>query len=273
MIKEELIAKDFRRIYHRHIAELLGPFLASFGMLIAGLLVPVIISFLRLTLSSYSIGWLWLFGGLYLVGVTSYFFLEWLLWYLDFWILTDRRLIDIQLTALFRRRVAELPLVQVQDIAVDQSGFLQNVLGYGNVRVQSAAKEGFFVIRAVSHPQEVRSQILELAAQGREIDRRGGEKPQNTSAVSSVLVEQSGSVPSPLTIDKTLLHLIDPLRARAFRVIPLRKEEDKLILASDKPRDAEGLQQLALLCGLPVEITLVSSDELNSALERYYPIS
>ena len=274
MADGRLVTTGFRRIYRRHVAELLGPILASLGMLIAGLLIPLIVSFLGIVITNYTVSWLILFAGIYFGGVVSYFFLEWLLWYLDFWVLTDRRLIDVQLTALFRRRVAELPLIQVQDIAVDQSGFLQNVLGYGNVKVQTAAKEGFFIIRAVSRPQEVRSKILELAAQHQETSQKEEEGDIPTS-----LLQQREAVPEALTrialssVDMSLLPKFSPSQARNFRIIPLRCEEGKLIVASASEKSPDDLQKLALICGMPVEIIPVSKEELDQALDRYYPLT
>lgn len=150
--------------YRRHWAQLLGPIGITLVMLLPPAILLLLPGVAGFTVSRELGASLWLFGGLYLGFVASYFMMEWTLWYLDTWILTDQRLVDIQVTSPFRRRIAELPLDQVQDVTASQSGFLPSILDFGDVRVQSAAKESFFFLRAISQPHALQRRILTLSS-------------------------------------------------------------------------------------------------------------
>jgi uncharacterized membrane protein YdbT with pleckstrin-like domain len=92
-------------------------------------------------------------------------------YYLDAWIVTNERVIDIQQTGLFARTVAELELQRIQDATSDVKGILPSVLGYGNVHIQTAGEKERFIFEQVPKPHEVRHALMTL------VDKNRAEKP------------------------------------------------------------------------------------------------
>ena len=77
----------------------------------------------------------------------------------DTWIITSRRIIDIEQQGLFSRHVAEIPLSRVQDITIEVNGILETLLRFGTIRIQTAGERDFF-INDVPRLQELKNIIL-----------------------------------------------------------------------------------------------------------------
>jgi len=86
----------------------------------------------------------------------------WLDYYLDIFIITDKRIVDIEQDGLFGRTVAEERLYRIQDVTSDAQGIMATTLHYGNVYVQTAGKTERFIFEQVTHPENVARTILEL---------------------------------------------------------------------------------------------------------------
>jgi uncharacterized membrane protein YdbT with pleckstrin-like domain len=89
------------------------------------------------------------------------FFVIWTNYYLDAWIVTDQRLIDIEQHGLFNRSVSECRLDRIQDVTAEVKGFLPTLLKYGNVTIQTAGEQGRFVMRNVPEPYALKDIIAE----------------------------------------------------------------------------------------------------------------
>lgn len=79
--------------------------------------------------------------------------------YLDVWILTDRRLIAVEQKGLFARTISEFELARIQDVTVDIHGILATLLNYGNLNVRTASEHEHFIFKQVWHPNAVRDEI------------------------------------------------------------------------------------------------------------------
>lgn len=86
----------------------------------------------------------------------------WLDFYLDVFVITNKRIVDIEQAGLFGRTVAEERLYRIQDVTSDTQGILATTLQYGNVYVQTAGKTERFIFEHVAHPEHVARTILEL---------------------------------------------------------------------------------------------------------------
>lgn len=89
----------------------------------------------------------------------------WTDYYLDVWIVTNRRVIDIEQRGLFSREIATMQLSKIQDITTEVNGFLATLIGFGDVHVQTAGLEREFVIRGVANPNKTREMIESALAQ------------------------------------------------------------------------------------------------------------
>lgn len=96
---------------------------------------------------------------LYFMALLIYIFTLWLIYYLDIWVVTNQRVIDIEQLGIFRRRVSEIPLERVENVTVEIPGLVATALGFGNVRIQTAG-EGEFTISQVTDFYQVQSLIL-----------------------------------------------------------------------------------------------------------------
>ena len=90
------------------------------------------------------------------------FFIIWIDYYFDVWIVTDRRIINVEQKGLFSRVVSELELDNIQDITTDVKGLIPTFLNYGNLYVQTAAEKERFVFRHIPNPYEVKDVIMKV---------------------------------------------------------------------------------------------------------------
>lgn len=96
---------------------------------------------------------------LYLLAVTFIAFILWFDYYLDIWIVTDERIIDVEQKGMFKREASEFMLSKIQDVTVEIPSFLATILRYGNLRVQTAGEQSF-VARDIPDVDRVKNVIL-----------------------------------------------------------------------------------------------------------------
>lgn len=100
---------------------------------------------------------------IYYLSLSIFFFAQYIDFYLDLWVITSERIIDIEQFGLFSRSVSELDLYRIQDVTTDIHGVFPTILNYGNVKVKTASENVEIVFKNVPHPPEVRSHIIHLA--------------------------------------------------------------------------------------------------------------
>jgi len=102
------------------------------------------------------------FTAVWMLTVWMMLFTVWTNYYLDIWIVTDKRIINIDQIHLFKRDVSTLRIERVQDIKVEKHGFFATILDFGNLQVQTAGPEAsFYLIKGIPNPAYVRNAILE----------------------------------------------------------------------------------------------------------------
>ncbi|MBP6085562.1 hypothetical protein KA517_04995 [Candidatus Gracilibacteria bacterium] len=103
---------------------------------------------------------------LYILFALFWYYVRWIDHRLDLIIFTDRRMVDINQTRLFNRKVSEANLAQIQDVASEVNGFWGTVLGFGILNIQTAGPDGnVFEMSFVRQPSLVTSTIIELRDQ------------------------------------------------------------------------------------------------------------
>ncbi|MBI4224856.1 MAG: PH domain-containing protein [Candidatus Sungbacteria bacterium] len=101
---------------------------------------------------------------IYLMMVALFAFFSWMDYYLDMWIVTEKRIIDVEQRGLFSREVSEIPIASVQDVTVEVHGIVQTMLGFGTIKIQTAG-EREFTIDEIPHLAAVKDAILNYAHQ------------------------------------------------------------------------------------------------------------
>jgi len=103
-------------------------------------------------------------GSAYYLSTFLFFYSFFTDFYLDIWIVTNDRLVDIRQISLFARTIAEVDLYQIQDITSEVHGLFQTVFNYGNIYLQTAGSVPKFIIYNVHQPDKLREEIIELAS-------------------------------------------------------------------------------------------------------------
>ncbi len=86
-----------------------------------------------------------------------------LLWYFNIYILTDRRIVDIDFHGLWKKRISEASLANVEDATYSTDNMLNIVFDYGDVYIQTAAEKPEFEFKAIPKPGEVHDKLTDLA--------------------------------------------------------------------------------------------------------------
>lgn len=125
-------------------------------------------------------------GPLLVLLASAYFLTVWLLffmvfidYYLDFWIVTNDRIINVR-QQIFSRTISELDLYKIQDVTVEMKGLLATMFNYGTIFVQTAGERERFFFENIPNPREVARKITELAA----VDSKYHIKSSSTPAAS-----------------------------------------------------------------------------------------
>jgi len=88
-------------------------------------------------------------------------FMCWTLYYLNVWIVTNERIIDVHQRGLFSRELLTAELERVQDVTVDTEGIIQTLFGFGTLTIHTAGEGTNFIITNAMHPLEAREKIME----------------------------------------------------------------------------------------------------------------
>lgn len=107
-------------------------------------------------------------------------FWVWTDYYLDVWIITNHRLIDIEQKGFFNRNVANVRLDFIQDVAYEVNGMIASLLNFGTIEIQTAGETRHFVLQGVSHPERLRDTIIQIKT----------EEKKGKSGVSGVEFEE-----------------------------------------------------------------------------------
>lgn len=150
-------------VLHRHWFDILIQFIVVFFMLLflfGTYFIPV---YLYPNLPEKELSLLFAFSrNLFFIFTWMIFFVIWIDYYLDVWIVTDKRIINIEQKGLFSRVTSELELQNIQDITTDVRGVIPTFLNYGNLFVQTAAEKERFIFRNIPDPYSVKNLVMKL---------------------------------------------------------------------------------------------------------------
>lgn len=158
---DETVIQKVRKHWFIIVMELFGIGLAGILPLIvwAGLLLANIPAALTTILVEYTITLTFATTAWLLLSVMAGA-MAWTHYYLDVWIITDRRIIVIDQVHFFNRKVSSFRLERLQDIKVSIRGIIATLLNFGTIRAQTAsAAESNFTSHALPAPRELQSLI------------------------------------------------------------------------------------------------------------------
>ncbi|MDP3989117.1 MAG: PH domain-containing protein [bacterium] len=83
-------------------------------------------------------------------------------YWLDMWVVTNKRLLDFEQLGLFNREAAVMRIEHIQDVLVETKGVLATFLHYGDIHVQTAGTNKEFVLHNMSTPIRIKNKLLQL---------------------------------------------------------------------------------------------------------------
>lgn len=105
---------------------------------------------------------------LWLAVIWMTFFYQWTDYYLDVWVITNKRIFDIDQKGFFNREISACRIEQLQDVSITVDGIMATFFKYGTVHIHTAGESHDFVIRDAADPMDVKNIILQ--AHGKTID-------------------------------------------------------------------------------------------------------
>ena len=145
-------------ILHKHGFVLAWPFFKGAALIVIAAFLPVIG---RLGYYIFNSAPLTFFYLAWIVFWASYLLYEYLNWYHDRFIITDKRVVNIDQKSLFKRRVSEIELERIQDISHEINGVMATSFNYGTVLISSAGGDKI-ELRDIPEPAEVQDIIYKL---------------------------------------------------------------------------------------------------------------
>ncbi len=76
-------------------------------------------------------------------------------WYFNVYLVTTKRVVDIDFYNLIYKQVSDANLDKIQDLTYNMGGVVRTVFNYGDVRIQTAAEIAEFEFDAVPSPDKV----------------------------------------------------------------------------------------------------------------------
>ena len=84
----------------------------------------------------------------------------WMDYYLDMWLITNKRIIDIEQKGFFKREISTFRMERIQDVTVEINGIIQTLLDFGNIHVQTAGESQKFIIKGIGRPKQIKELIM-----------------------------------------------------------------------------------------------------------------
>lgn len=130
---------------------------------------------------------------LLILGTSIYYLFIWMFlfnnfidYYLDIWIVTTERIINIEQRNLFHRTISEKNLDRMQDITSEVKGMIPTFLNYGTVYIQTAGTTERFVFKEVPNAPEITQQILKIVRANRKrAEKNAPPGPQPQGALNN----------------------------------------------------------------------------------------
>jgi len=134
------------------------------------ILVPTILSYAlilaKVDLLKYiSTRYVFVFYVLWYITVFGFLFEQFLVWFFNVYIVTNKRIVDMDFHGLLHRDVAEAPLRNIEDITRSINGAAQVVFNYGNVVIQTAGEQRELEFEEVPDPARVQDIISDLVSE------------------------------------------------------------------------------------------------------------
>lgn len=94
----------------------------------------------------------------------GYAFQNFINWFFNVYIITNKRIFDLDFVGFLYKNISEAPLSNIEDVTSTVSGTLRIIFNYGTVNIQTAAEQREFDFTDVPRPSMVRDIISDIIA-------------------------------------------------------------------------------------------------------------
>ncbi len=146
----------------RHFATNLPWIFSVTGLIVAPPLIFFISDFFSITFFAVPPQLSFILGSTYYVFILNYAFLRFINWFYHVGIVTQKRLIDLDVDNILHYHLAETEISDIVDVSYSQKGFFQSFFKFGDVHIQTQAIKANFEFEASPRPAEVADIITDL---------------------------------------------------------------------------------------------------------------
>lgn len=98
----------------------------------------------------------------YYLILVQFVLIQYATWFYNIGVITNFRIVDVDFNTLMNRNITYTDLVDVVDVDVIQSGFIQTIFDYGNVLIQTEGLKANFEFGLVPKPNKVADVLSDL---------------------------------------------------------------------------------------------------------------
>jgi len=109
-----------------------------------------------------------LLGSTYYLLSYVFFYVRFIDYYLDMWVVTNDRIVDIEQHGLFNRVITELDLFRIQDVTANVSGVFGTLFRFGDLVITTASANTHIVFKNIPRPNLIREELIQLADNDRQ---------------------------------------------------------------------------------------------------------
>src|SRR3989344_3089814 len=96
------------------------------------------------------------------LAVLLYALNKYVLWLLNSYILTDKRLIHVKYNTVVHKQVIETPLERILNISYQTRGIMPSVFGFGDIDVQIVGLTEPMIIKNIKNPAKIKDYLWEI---------------------------------------------------------------------------------------------------------------
>ncbi len=131
--------------------------LVSIGLLFVPNLFKFVFGMIDIPLNYQFVGYLFWY-----LGTFAFSFEKFLSWYFNVYIITTKRIIDIDFNNLLTKKYSEAGIDQVQDVTSAVIGAIPTMFNYGNILIQTASEVNELIFERVPNPEKIIKVLQEL---------------------------------------------------------------------------------------------------------------
>jgi hypothetical protein len=98
----------------------------------------------------------------YYLVLLGYAFMQFIVWFYHVGIVTQKRLLDLDVYNILNHHLAETEIADIVDVSYSQRGFFQSFFNYGNVPIQTEAMKANFEFEEAPRPAVISDVITDL---------------------------------------------------------------------------------------------------------------